>query len=126
MPDTTTPETPTLPTYRINPDSLNITLYVNEQDGLSYLPDLNFTDSAGEHYFSLHLCSGKRGMNADLTNAEKRHANILMVRRIGLALKLMYELEKAGVINPANFTNENSIAVQLTGHKHLAPANLSF
>lgn len=120
------PDTTTLPTYPINPESLEITLYMSDESGLSYLPDLWLKDDSGEYGFTVAVMSWRNGLQATkMTNEEKRHANLLMTRRIGLALKLMHEMEKAGVIDPAKFTNENSIAVRLTGHPELAPACLS-
>jgi len=121
------PDTTPLPTYPINPDSLEITLYVSDETGLSHLPDMRLEDEAKQHWFAVMVNCGRLGLYAEtMTKEERRHANLLMTRRIGLALKLMYEMEKTGVINPANFTNENSIAVRLTGHTELAPACLSF
>jgi len=120
------PETTTLPTYPINPDSLEITLYMSEENGLSHLPDLWLKDNSGEYGFTVSVLSWRNGLEASkMTNEEKRHANVLMTRRIGLALKLMHEMEKAGVIDPANFTNENSIAVRLTGNTKLSNFRLS-
>ena len=120
------PETTTLPTYPINPDSLEITLYVSDENGISHLPDLWLKDNSGEYGFTVSVLSWRNGLEASkMTNEEKRHANLLMTRRIGLALKLMHEMEKAGVIDPAKFTNANSIEVRLTGHTDLAPSCLS-
>jgi hypothetical protein len=120
------PDTTTLPTYAINPDSLEITLFMSEEKELSYLPDLWLNDQSGEFGFTVSVLSWRNGLEASkMTSEEKRHANLLMTRRIGLALKLMHEMEKAGIINPANFTNANSISVRLTGHPELAPSCLS-
>lgn len=119
-------ETKPLPTYAINPDSLEITLFMSEEKELSYLPDLWLNDQSGEFGFTVSVLSWRNGLEASkMTNEEKRHANLLMTRRIGLALKLMHEMEKAGIINPANFTNANSISVRLTGNTKLANFRLS-